>query len=102
MFPFRSIKTRIIVTLARDFSYRDTNSHIVAVPKSGGIPVDFLGGLRPRAGTDRSMAAKDDGGAVNDQEINDLEMKTTSFLSPNPPSAGEERDSDLRTMGVSS
>jgi len=47
------------------------------------------------------MAAKDDGGAVNDRAVNDLEMKKIAILSPNPLLAAlRTRDSGLRTMGV--
>src|SRR5262245_3322129 len=49
MSPFRSIKTGTAETLAEDFSYLDTNSHIVACQRTGGIPVEFLGGLRSHA-----------------------------------------------------
>src|SRR5262245_10753780 len=40
-------------------------------------------GVSRRRGT--GLLLEDDGGAVNDRAVNDLEMKKVSFLSPNPP-----------------
>jgi hypothetical protein len=61
-------------------------------------------GCSPRAGEDRSIGQKDDGGGVNDQQVYDLEFSRKKFgaLNLSPPSAGEERDSGERTMGVGS